>query len=116
MVANVSILTQTGLRDWLTQRVTAIIIGSYALCVLGFILMHPQVGFFEWQDFFNNSLFRIYSLLALTSIVMHAWIGMWTVSTDYLKPASVRLVFQLSVIVLLSGLFIWGVEILWGIV
>lgn len=116
MVATVSILTQKGLRDWLVQRVTAVIIGSYVLCVLGFILRHPQLGFFEWQDFYNSGVFRIYSLLTLASIVMHAWIGIWTVSTDYIKPIWLRLLFQIAIVITLFGLLVWGVEILWGIV
>ena len=36
---------------------------------------------------------KIFSLAALVSICAHAWIGMWTLSTDYLKPVVLRFFF-----------------------
>lgn len=116
MVTNISILTLKGLRDWLQQRVTAVILGLYTIFIVAFIVSHSQMGFFEWQDLFNNNWMRIASLLALASIILHAWIGLWTVSTDYLKPIWLRLVFQVTIALVLLGLLFWGIEILWGIV
>ena len=63
----------------------------------------------------------MFSVLALLSLVVHAWIGMWTVSTDYLtvrllgpKATGLRLVFQGGYALVLFVYLVWGVQILWG--
>jgi succinate dehydrogenase / fumarate reductase membrane anchor subunit len=53
-------------------------------------------------------------MLALASVMIHAWIGMWQVLTDYIKPTLLRGVLQLGVIVVLIGYFLSGFFILWG--
>jgi succinate dehydrogenase / fumarate reductase membrane anchor subunit len=114
MVDNVLSLSSRGLRDWLIQRVTAIIIGIYALVVVGFLLLHPQVLFDEWQMLFSFNAFKIFSFLVLFSIVLHAWIGMWTVFTDYIKCSYFRLCLLVLVAILFFCCLAWGVVILWG--
>ena len=51
----------------------------------------------------------------------HAWIGMWTVGTDYLtashlgkKATFVRLVYQAVCVLLIAVYLLWGIEIFWG--
>src|SRR5262245_5682866 len=98
MVDNVLSLTNQGLRDWLVQRVTAILLGIYMLFILGFILFHPQMQFDEWQMLFSHSWVKVFSFLVLFSLILHAWVGMWTVFTDYIKSFPVRLCLQVIVI------------------
>ena len=54
------------------------------------------------------------SLLALLSILIHAWIGMWQVLTDYVKPVAVRLVLQLAIVVTLVVYLLYGTIVVWG--
>ena len=42
MVTQVTSLTRSGLSDFLVQRVSAVIIALYTLCVLGFFLVTPS--------------------------------------------------------------------------
>jgi succinate dehydrogenase / fumarate reductase membrane anchor subunit len=65
---------------------------------------------------------RIFSLLALVALGAHAWVGMWTIATDYLTPmafgksaTAVRFLFQAVCGVAMFAYFVWGVQILWGI-
>jgi len=115
MVANITSLTGNGLRDWLIQRVTAVILGLYFLLLLGFAYLHPDLQYQYWSALFQLSWFRIASLLTLIALMLHAWIGIWTVTTDYLHGAGVRICVQLVVIIVLLASLIWGVEILWGL-
>ncbi len=115
MVDNVLSLSSRGLRDWLIQRVTAIILGVYSLFIIGFLLLHPQLQFDEWQMLFSYNITKIFSFLVLLSIVLHAWIGMWTVFTDYIKSISIRLCLQVLVAILYFCCLVWGVTVLWGI-
>ncbi|WP_268638541.1 succinate dehydrogenase, hydrophobic membrane anchor protein, partial [Escherichia coli] len=48
------------------------------------------------------------------SILVHAWIGLWQVLTDYVKPLAVRLVLQLAVVVALLVYLLYGTIVVWG--
>lgn len=113
-LTNVTSLTRNGLRDWLVQRVSSIILAVYVLFLLGYWISHPHLDFYSWQSLIANPWMRLFSLLALLSLVLHAWVGMWTIATDYLKPICVRMVFLVAMIVALITYFFWGIEILWG--
>lgn len=114
MVNNVFSLSTQGLRDWLIQRLTAIIIGLYTIFIIGFIVLHPQLQFDEWQMLFSFNIVKIFSFLALFSIILHAWIGMWTVFTDYIKSAHLRLFLETLMAILFFCCLTWGVIVLWG--
>ena len=114
MVANVTSLSGNGLRDWLVQRVSAVILGVYALFILIYLVMHPGIDFASWGNLFSNTGMRVFSFLALLSLVLHAWVGVWTIFTDYIKPYVLRLVLQVLLILALFSYLAWGSKILWG--
>jgi len=114
MVTNVTSLTGNGLKDWLIQRVSAIYLAVYAVFLFGFILLHPHMSFETWAALFHCTVVQIASLLALFFILLHAWVGLWTVTTDYLSCTVLRLCVQVTVLAWLLGQFVWGVMILWG--
>ncbi|QMT58986.1 succinate dehydrogenase, hydrophobic membrane anchor protein [Legionella sp. PC997] len=114
MVNNVTSLTGNGLKDWLIQRVTAVYFAAYSFFIIGFLLLHPELGFAQWHALFSNILVRIASLIALFALSLHAWIGIWTVTTDYMKCTALRLSVQMFVLLWLLIQFIWALMILWG--
>lgn len=114
MVTQVTSLTGNGLKDWLIQRVTAGFLAAYAIFLFCFFLCHPHISYAVWHDLFQNQWMKIMTLLASGALFLHAWIGIWTVTTDYLKSTALRLFIQLSVLFLLMTQLIWGVMILWG--
>lgn len=115
MVKSATSLTRNGLVDWLLQRLSAIIIGAYTIFLLGYIALHPHMDYVTWTNLFQNELMRVATILVLIAISVHAYIGLWTVSTDYLTKCSVlRIFFQACILVILIVLMIWGSMILWG--
>ncbi len=102
-----------GFRDWLIQRVTAILVGLYVIVLFVYLLSHQNVTFFEWQSFFNHIAMKLFTLIVLLSIFWHAWIGLWTVFTDYVKNKSVRFILEILVCLLLLAFLVWTLEILW---
>ncbi len=114
MVNNVTSLTGNGLKDWLVQRVTAVYFAAYSFFIIGFLLLHPELDFAQWHALFSNIVVRIASLIALFALSLHAWIGIWTVTTDYMKCTALRLSVQMLVVLWLLSQFIWGLMILWG--
>lgn len=115
MLGNITSFTGKGLRDWFVQRVSAILIGAYVLFLLAYLLVHPQLDYLQWNALFHSDIMRLLSFLVLLSLLAHAWIGIWTISTDYIKLSSVRIVFQVVVILALLACVVWGVLILWSI-
>lgn len=114
MVTNITNFGRSGLSDWLMQRVSAVIMLAYTLFILGFFLTNPNLEFATWEALFEGTAMRVFSLLALLSIAAHAWIGLWTVATDYIKPTGVRVVYYLVVALALFAYVVWGVQVLWG--
>lgn len=122
MVTTVTSYGRSGLYDFVIQRLTSIILATYALFIVAFLVSTPDLTYEEWRGLFDNLWMRIFSLLALASVAAHAWIGLWGVLTDYVtermmgKKAFVLRSFALlaNAIVTIAYL-IWGVDILWGL-
>lgn len=122
MVTNITSLSRNGLADWLLQRVTAVILGGYALFLMGYFLWHPTISYTQWHDLFASFWMQIFNVIALLSLLAHGWVGLWTITTDYLnsralgaKSTWVRLPLQLILFATLLGYTIWGIHILWGL-
>jgi succinate dehydrogenase / fumarate reductase membrane anchor subunit len=103
-----------GLRDWMAQRVTAVILVVYTLVLGGTLLLTPELNHAAWKSIFAGTFMRVLSLLAVLSLFWHAWIGVRDIYMDYVKPTSIRLTLQVLTIVLLVGYAIWTFTILWS--
>jgi succinate dehydrogenase / fumarate reductase membrane anchor subunit len=121
MVSNVTSFSRSGLADWVIQRFSAIILTVYSVGILAFLLLNPDLQYAQWQALFNATWMRVTSLLAVVAICAHAWIGMWTVATDYLtedalgsNATGIRLTFQAVCVIVIFTYLVWGVQILWG--
>ncbi|MEQ8408377.1 MAG: succinate dehydrogenase, hydrophobic membrane anchor protein [Gammaproteobacteria bacterium] len=121
MVTNATSFSRSGLTDWLVQRLSAVVLGAYMLCILGSFVVHPDMDYEQWRALFAADSMRIFSLLSLAALCAHAWIGMWTVGTDYLTSlqfgkgaTSIRLAYQAICILLIAVYLIWGIRIFWG--
>lgn len=103
-----------GLRDWLIQRVTAVVMVLYSVFLAGWLCVH-ELSYDTWTLLFSSSLMRSFSLLFLLAVFYHAWIGVRDIVMDYVKPASIRLLIHVGVILTLLLYTIWAVQILWGL-
>jgi len=103
-----------GLRDWLVQRITAVLMALYSMALIAYLLLWPELNYDTWTALFSSQPMRTFTFLFLLSVLYHAWIGMRDVVMDYVGPASVRLVLH-TLVILASLLYvIWSVQILWG--
>ncbi len=115
MVRNIMALTSSGVRDWLIQRVTAVIIFIYLAYLAYFVISHTPVSYSEWHMLFACQWMQLASSLVLLAIVWHAWVGMWTVLTDYVKCSGLRMILQSVFIVTLLGCLVWGLRLFWSV-
>lgn len=105
-------LTGSGVRDWVLQRISAVVLAVYSLVIVGFFLFN-DVTYESWRTFMMCLPMKLFSLVAILSLVFHAWVGMWTVFTDYVKSSGLRLLLQSAVIVTILLYLFWGVMIFW---
>lgn len=114
MVSNASALGRNGIHDWLLLRAAAMVMTLYVLYILGFIVMSGTLTYDIWRGFFASSFTKVFTLLTLFSILVHGWIGMWQVLTDYIKPLALRMMLQLVIVVALLVYAIYGTVVVWG--
>ena len=82
---------------------------------MGFFTFGPEITFASWQAFFSQLTTKVFTLLALGSILIHAWIGLWQVLTDYIKSAALRVCFQFGIVAILFVYLFSGFFIVWGV-
>jgi succinate dehydrogenase / fumarate reductase, membrane anchor subunit len=103
-----------GLRDWLIQRITAVVMSLYIVVLAAYVLMQPYLDYDVWTALFSSQLVRTFTLLFFLSLFYHAWVGIRDIVMDYVKPVSARLIIHVLVILVLILYVIWSVQILWG--
>lgn len=120
MVTAVTSMGRSGLYDWLMQRVSAVILVSYFLYV-GLVLA-GGIDYAGWKALYDQTWMRVFSLLALLSLGIHAWVGLWAVFTDYLTERMLgsignilRFLAQAVSGVIMFTYVVWGIQILWGL-
>lgn len=128
MVTAVTSLGRSGLSDWLMQRVTAVILLAYTVFI-ALVVFSGDLQYSEWKGLFDQTWMKVFSLAAILSVAIHAWIGLWSVSTDYFiarvlglklgpcfaaKANLIRWCFQGASAIVLFTYVVWGIQILWG--
>ena len=104
----------SGLKSWLAQRISGVILGLYILFFCGIVLSNGTFEYQDWKALFGLSWMKYATFFALLSLVAHAQNGMWTISTDYLKSTWLRFLFQLLTSLSLLCYLAFGIQILWG--
>lgn len=113
MVERVVTGAHYGLRDWLAQRITAVIMALYTVILLVVLVGGAPITYPVWKDLFAQGWMRVATLLFAASLGWHAWVGMRDILMDYVKPAGVRLTLEVAVLLVIAGYLAWAVQILW---
>ncbi|GAC1317650.1 MAG: succinate dehydrogenase, hydrophobic membrane anchor protein [Collimonas sp.] len=104
-----------GLRDWLAQRVTAVVMAIYTVILLVSFLTASNFTYEGWAGLFSHQWFKLATFVALMALFFHAWIGVRDIWMDYVKPVALRLVLQVATILWLVGCAGWAAQILWRV-
>jgi succinate dehydrogenase / fumarate reductase, membrane anchor subunit len=120
MVTAVTSLGRSGLYDWLMQRVSAVILLAYFLFIGAVVA--SGIDYLEWRTLFSQTWMRVFSMLALGSLGIHAWVGLWVVFSDYFTERLmgtsgnvIRLVAQIVCGIIMFTYLVWGIQIVWGL-
>ena len=115
MVSNAASVGRSGVHDFILLRATAIVLASYSLFMAYFFLSTPDVTFEIWQGLFSGLGMKVFTVLALLAVLIHAWIGIWQVLSDYVKAAFLRGSLQFIFSVTLVAYFVAGLITVWGV-
>jgi succinate dehydrogenase / fumarate reductase membrane anchor subunit len=121
-----------GLRDWLSQRITAALMALFTLVVLAQWLWPRYVknpagmaikdatgklvtitGYDKWAGIFAPQWMKLFTFVIILALAWHAWVGMRDIWMDYIKPVSVRLVLHVFTLAWLAGCAGWALQVLW---
>ena len=79
MVTNVTSFSRSGLADFVIQRVTAVILALYTLCVVGFFLTAPELTHASLTAYFGGSLMKAFSTMAVLATVSYTHLTLPTI-------------------------------------
>lgn len=103
-----------GLRDWLAQRITAVLMVLFTLLVLARVIFSKgPIGYDLWAGIFSSQWMKALTFAVLIALLYHVWVGIRNILMDYVKPASLRLAVQVFTIVWLVACTGWGIQVLW---
>ena len=103
-----------GLKDWLLQRLTAVVMAAYTLMLLGIALWNGGIDHGVWSALFANTALRLLTFVFMVALLFHVWIGLRDIYMDYVKPVGVRLALHFVTFAVLIAYLGWAVQILWG--
>ena len=103
-----------GLRDWLSQRVTAGLMAIFTLVVLAQVIFsRGPIGYDKWAGIFASQWMKVLTFAVIVAVAWHAWVGVRDIWMDYVKSAAVRLCLQIATLVWLVGCAGWAIQVLW---
>ena len=102
-----------GSRDWLSQRVTAVLMALFTVVVVVQLLLPGEAGYYKWAGIFAPQWMKFLSFVVIVALAVHAWVGVRDIWMDYVKPAGIRLALQVFSIVWLLGCAGWAIQVIW---
>ena len=125
MVTQVLSFSRSGLTDFVTQRVSACIMAGYTL-MLTWFFSTTELTHSVLLEFFLSTPVQIFSTMTILSILAHAWVGLWTVGTDYIRSAhlgfvpalanfstAIRFLYQIVCLLVMFIYLIWAMKLIW---
>ena len=125
MVIPVLSFSRRGLLDFVIQRISAFIMASY-ICVLLWFFLANEISHQVLVSFFLSTPMQIFSALTILSILGHAWVGLWTIGTDYIQKAhlefipglanfstAIRISYQVACLLVMSIYLVWAMKLIW---
>lgn len=105
---------QYGLRDWLAQWATAMVMALFTIVLLVQVLFGGPLGYDRWAAIFSSQWMKALTFSVIVALGWHAWVGARDIFMDYVtKSMGLRLALHVVTIVWLVGCAGWAVQVLW---
>ncbi len=113
MKARIVVGAHYGLKDWLAQRVTAVVMAAYTVIMFAAVLGGATSSAEAWRAFMGHGFIRFVTFLFIVSLCYHAWIGVRDIWMDYVKPTGLRVLLHVLTLLALIGYAGWATQIIW---
>jgi succinate dehydrogenase / fumarate reductase membrane anchor subunit len=104
-----------GMRDWLSQRVTATLMALFTVALLVQVVFGGPLGYDSWAGIFAAQWMKVLTFVVFLALGWHAWVGMRDIWMDYVHAVGLRLVLQVATLVWLIGCMGWAIQVLWRV-
>jgi succinate dehydrogenase / fumarate reductase membrane anchor subunit len=104
-----------GMRQWLTQRLTAVVMAVYTIFTIVLMSIKHPVNYQEWLAVVSPWWWRLATFFFFSCLCMHAWLGVRDVFKDYVFNQTLRAYMQMIVDILLIAYVVWMTFILIGL-
>jgi succinate dehydrogenase / fumarate reductase, membrane anchor subunit len=102
-----------GLRDWLAQRITSLLMAIFTVAVVVQVLLPGALDYTRWSAIFAQQWMKVLTFVTVVSLLYHVWVGMRDIWMDYVQPVGVRLALDIFTIAWLFGCAGWAIQVLW---
>ncbi|MFG6449265.1 succinate dehydrogenase, hydrophobic membrane anchor protein [Roseateles sp. BYS180W] len=103
-----------GLRDWLAQRATAVLMALFTIVLLVQVLFTAEpLGYELWAGIFDRQWMKFLTFTLILSLAYHAWVGVRDIWMDYVKSVGLRLALHVFTLVWLLGCAGWAIQVIW---
>ncbi|PAS93805.1 MAG: succinate dehydrogenase, hydrophobic membrane anchor protein [Candidatus Dactylopiibacterium carminicum] len=113
MVKRLVVGAHYGFRDWLAQRVTAVVMAVYTVYMLVRIALLPAHDNEAWRTLMAGGFTKFVTFLFALALFYHAWVGIRDIWMDYVQQISLRLTLHVLTLLALVGYAGWVAQILW---
>ena len=103
-----------GVGSFLGQRITSVVLTVWLL-IVGLSLLFGPLTYETWAGLFAPLWMKTITVLALLSLLYHAWVGVRNIWMDYVTPVWARLSLQTITILWLVACAVWSVQIVWRV-
>lgn len=103
-----------GVRGFMAQRVSAVVMAVYTAFALIVVASLPRFDHATWKALWATPSVRYATFAFVVAVLLHAWVGLRNVFMDYVHPTVLRFALYIIVIVALVMYGAWSIQILWG--
>ena len=104
-----------GIRDWIAQRATAVIMAIYTVVLLVVFFGAHDFSYDGWASIFAAQWMKLATFVTLVALFLHAWVGVRDIWMDYIKPVGLRITLDVLTIAWLLGSLGYAAQILWRV-
>lgn len=101
-----------GLRAWLLQRLSGILLALYLVYLTLVFLLAPPANHAAWSSWVGQPINGVGLLLCAVALLLHAWVGFRDILIDYVPIFALRLTLLGLLALALLGCGLWALRIL----
>ena len=103
-----------GLTGFIWQRITSVVLVIWVLW-LGVSVLFGPLTYEKWAGLFAPLWLKVFTLVALISLLCHVWVGVRNIWMDYIAPVWLRLSLQSLTVLWLIACGVWSAQIVWRV-